>query len=389
MKKNPVLAAMAVLALALTGCGSGGGGGADAQDPAGPEDKVVVKDAAERTVELDAVPERIVLGESRMAYSTVFLEKDNPVDHVVAWGTDLQKNAPDLYGKLTEKFPRAEDIPTIGSAQKGDLTAENLLEHDPDVFVMSLDQYQASQGNGFADQLEKTGIPYVVTDFRQQPLQNTEVSVRALGQLMGRDEQAEKFIDYYRQRVDAVTDTVENAMEEPTTFLWRAAGIKACCSTFANSNYGAMIDRAGGKNLGDGLLDGDEGDLTPEEILKDQPDLVVATGGTWADLKGDDDAKTSFVPLGYGTDENQPRKGLEQLRQQPGFDHLEAAENGRLHGIYHQFYDSPYNFIAMEVLAKWQQPDEFQDLDPEQDFKQFHEEFMPWELTGNFWVDQQ
>lgn len=75
---------------------------------------------------------------------------------------------------------------------------------------------------------------------------------------------------------------------------------------------------------------------------------------------------------------------LRGLLRTPGFEELKAAKEGNLHGVYHQFYDSPYNVFALEAFAKWLHPEEFDDLDPEKDFADFHHNWLPFEYSGTF-----
>lgn len=351
------------------------------------DSKITITDIVDHTVEFDQVPERIILGESRAAYTLAFLNREDPLKGVVAWGKDLQKNAPDFYDKFVEKFPEANDIPTIGSLKKGDVTVENLLEFKPDVVVLTQDMYDVADSKGMIDKLDKAEVKWLVTDYRRHPVENTEATVEILGKLTGNEEAATEFINYYKEATGEVKTKVEGA-EKPSTFLWRAAGLLPCCATFKESNFATMIDMAGGANLGDELLpaDAQDGDLTPEQILASQPDHVVVTGGAWGDKELAEGAKTSFVELGYATDHDRAEQSLRDELQQPGFSELEAGKNGQMYGIYHQFYDSPYNFIAIRAFAKWQHPDEFADVDLEKEFKEFHEKFMPFDYSGTFFV---
>lgn len=376
-----------VTTIGLAGCSPSTDNGADAGKEEGKEATITITDIVDHTVEFDKVPEKIILGESRAAYTLAFLNKEDPLKGVVAWGKDLQKNAPDFYDKFVEKFPKAKDIPTIGSLKKGDVTVENLLEFDPDVVVLTQDMYDVAKSKGIIDKLDSSNVKWVVTDYRRHPVENTEKTVEILGKLTGNEENAKKFNEFYKKQTDAVEAGVKGA-EKPKTFLWRAAGLKACCATFKESNFGTMIDMAGGANLGDELLPADveDGDLTPEQILSSQPDLMVITGGAWGDKELDEGAKTSFVELGYATDKERAAQSVADELKQPGFSELKAGKEKKVYGIYHQFYDSPYNFIAIQAFAKWQHPDKFADLDLEKEFKEFHDEFMPFEYSGTFFV---
>ncbi len=380
-KAAAAVAAFTGAALLLAGCSAPGA----ASDESASGGEFTVTDVAGRTVSFDRRPERVILGEGRASFVTALLDKDNPTEHVVAWGGDLHSGAPSFEKKLFEAHPKAKDVPVIGNLAKGDVTVENLLAHDPDVVVMTLDHKKAAEKNGFLAKLDQAGLKYVFTDFRQKPLENTTASVRLLGRILDEDDAAERFAKFYDAKVADVTDRVKDVKDKPRTFVWRAAGLKDCCATVKNSNLGDLVNAAGGDNIGDGILDSESGDVTAEKVLAEEPDAIIATGGSWAP----DPEKPAVLPhveLGYGANDGTARKTLDGLTATPGFDHLRAPAEGNLHGLYHQFYDSPYNVFALQQIGAWLHPDKFKDVDPVADFAEFHREWLPFELTGTFFT---
>ncbi|MDK6382984.1 hypothetical protein QP127_24440, partial [Citrobacter freundii] len=80
--------------------------------------------------------------------------------------------------------------------------------------------------------------------------------------LLGREKQAEDFINYYEKKVNKVADRLAEKKPAPTpTFLWRAPGYFDCCSTFAKSNLAQIVNFAGGLNLGDEMIDAKQGQV--------------------------------------------------------------------------------------------------------------------------------
>ncbi|GAB3713730.1 ABC transporter substrate-binding protein [Mariniluteicoccus flavus] len=379
-----ILGLLLPLALLLAGCGLTAGGSSPAAPPA--DSGLVLTDVAGRRVTLPKRPERIVMGESRAVYATLILNKEDPLRGVVAWGTDLQRAAPDISARVHQHFPKAKDLPTIGSVYANDLSVEGLLAHHPDVLLFTLDAFRGAEKNGLVGQLDRAGLPFVVTDFRLDPLKNTAPSIRLLGAILGREAKAEEFLAWYAKQTDTVTTRGAQVNPRPSVFLWRAPGLAACCSTYGRANFGGMIDAAGGRNIGTGLLPGDEGVLTPEQVLAAAPESVIATGGEWGGQKLNEKAKTSYVRLSYDADPASARASVAALRAQPGFEHLGAYSSGRVHAIYHQFYDSPFNFVALQAFARWSQPQTFADLDPQRTWEEFHERFMPFRAEGTFLV---
>lgn len=352
-------------------------------------DKIVINDVMGRKVELDAYPQKVALSESRTAFVTLFLNKENPVEHVVAWGKDLQKNAPDVYSRLLKIAPDAEKIPVIGSFKKGDLTVEELVKYSPDMFILGKDAYEAAKKSSLLDQLESAHIPYVVTDFRDDPLKNTEISVRAIGQVFNKEENAEKFISFWHSKVDPLVEKGKtiDAKKGPKTFLWRAAGLSDPFRTYGTENFGMMLNTVGANNIGlEVLNNGGHGTITPEQLLSANPQVIIATGGQWQKHKRDDGSPSMSALVGYDTSKEEAEKTLAGLGSEAGVDQTDAFKNKDVHVIYHQFYDSPYNFAAFETFAKWANPDEFKDLDPDATWKEFHDKFMPFPVEGVFWA---
>ncbi|TIU90860.1 MAG: ABC transporter substrate-binding protein, partial [Mesorhizobium sp.] len=54
-----------------------------------------------------------------------------------------------------------------------------------------------------------------------------------------------------------------------------------------------------------------------------------------------------------------------------------AQKTRNFHGIWHQFYNNPYEFVAVQQLAKWFHPNLFDDLDPDATFAEYHRRFLP------------
>ena len=375
---------IAVLGLAGCSSDSSGNDAAGSNEGSG-ETALTVTDAAGRTVDFDKQPERILLAEGRGIFATSILQ-DNPFDKVVAYGDDFEKAAPAMREKILEKFPEAKDLPQIGSLQKGDATVENLLAQKPDVVMMTLDQKKVAEQNGFLADMDAVGLKYVFTDFRQDPLNNTEVSMKLFGDIFGASDRAESYNKFWSEKVGDITDRVGETTEKPKTVVWMAAGFMDCCTIAGDANLGKLVDAAGGHNVGPEILGTDETEITPEKLVEVNPDKLIVTGGEWARDPQKADA-FSHVELGYQADEAAARESFGGPLRGPGMEQLTAPKEGDFFAVYHQFYDSPYNVFALEAFAKWLHPEEFGDLDPAKDFEDFHAEWMPIDYSGTFFLD--
>ena len=347
-------------------------------------DPVVLKDVTGRQVEVDVPVEHVILGEGRQIYFLAALDKDNPFQHVVGWRDDLPKADPESYAAYLAKYPDIAKLPTFGGMKDGTFDIEQAVALKPDVILMNVDAKTATEEAGYIEKLAKVGIPLVYVDFREKPMENTEPSMRIMGQLMGKQQVAEDFIAFRADAIKRVTDVLAKSdAKKPLVFMERAGGYSDdCCMSFGNENFGRMVELAGGINLAKDIIPGTFGTVNPEQIIASNPDQVIITGGMWEGYV----PGGAWVGVGYGADSAEAQRKLENLTKRPAFTGIKAVKDGNVHAIWHQFYNNPYQFVAIQQIAKWLHPDLFQDLDPEATFKDLHARFLPLDYKPGYFV---
>jgi iron complex transport system substrate-binding protein len=347
-------------------------------------DPVVVKDVTGRDVEVNVPVKHVILGEGRQIYFLAALDKEDPFQHVVGWRDDLPKADPESYAAYLEKYPDIAKLPTFGGMKDGTFDIEQAVALKPDVILMNIDAKTATEEAGYIEKLAKVGIPLVYIDFREKPMENTEPSMRIMGTLMGKEKVAEDFIAFRADAIKKVTDTLEkNNPAKPVVFVERAGGYSDdCCMSFGNENFGKMVELAGGTNMAKDIIPGTFGAVNPEQIIASNPDQVIVTGGMWEGYV----PGGNWVGVGYGADVVEARRKLENLTKRPAFTGIKAVKDGNVHAIWHQFYNNPYQFVAIQQIAKWLHPDLFRDLDPEATFKELHARFLPLDYKPGYFV---
>lgn len=347
-------------------------------------DDITITDIAGRTITLNAPAERVILGEGRQVYLLGILEPDAPFQHVVGWRADFSEADPDNYARYAERFPEMEALPTFGGFKDGTFDVEQAAALNPDVVLMNIEAKSATEDAAYDDKLAQLGIPIIYVDFREDPLENTIPSMRIIGQIMGEEERAEAFIAFAEAELAKVTDVIAEANpERPKVFIDRAGGYSdECCMSFGPANFGEYVALAGGNNIADGIIPASFGNLNPEQIIAANPDHVIVTGGNWdAYVPGG-----AWVGMGPGADMQRARTKLEALTQRTAMTGIEAVETGNFHAIWHQFYNSPYYFVAIQQLAKWLHPELFEELNPEVTMQELHERFLPIDYEPGYWV---
>ncbi len=342
-----------------------------------------VTDLAGRTLTVDAPVERVILSEGRQLYVVATLDTEDPFKRVIGWRDDLKRADLNGYNQYLDKFPAAADIPIFGNANSGGFSAEQAVALNPDLVVLHLGALKPANESGLLEQLEAAGIPAVFIDFRERPLENTIPSTLLLGRLFGKEERAQEVVSFYLGAMNQVYSRVEDFEEKPTVFVERSAGTRdECCRTWGRESLGLLVERAGGINIGSDLLPGATGTISAEKVLSADPEVAIMTGTNWSLIYPDNTA----VSLGADSDGAAAIDQLKGLADRTAYATTAAVKNGRFHGIWHQFYNSPYHFVALQVFAKWLHPDAFADLDPDAVFAEFHERFLPVEYKSGYWA---
>lgn len=349
---------------------------------AAPE-QVSFKDVAERDVRIHRPLRRVLLGDGTLAYVLAVLLPDRPFADVVGWGENFKAADLDGYRAFLRKFPELDRIPSFPAATLDSIGSELAISLAPDVVIMNLSSKAAVESSGLQARLTQVGIPIVFVDFRTRMFDNTVRSLQILGALLGRSERADEFLRYRKEQIERVTLPLEGVRTRPRVMVERAAGLyDDCCLTYGEGNFGELVTVAGGDNLGSQFLRSTFGTLHPEQVIASDPDVILVTGANWSLYSPAGD----WVNLGPGADPVEGLARLRRLMRRPAYRSLSAVEAGRVHAIWHPFYDNPYYFVALQRIAKWLHPELFASLDPDATFREFHARFLPVPYQPGYWL---
>lgn len=343
-------------------------------------------DVAGRTVTVPDQVNRILLGEGRFIPALGILLED-PVSPVVATLADFERFDGPSYAQYRERFPDIDAIPRVGAASADSFNLEQAITLQPDVALFALHGHGPSLDNtALIRRLEAAGIPVVFIDFRKAPLENTLPSIKVLGQLLDRPERARAFSEFYADAMAQVQEALpDNTDRNPRLFLHSRVGLTdQCCETMAHGMLGNFVDEAGGQNIAKPLLPGVSGVLNPELLLSQPLDVYVATA---IGSQTEPEQYPGSVALGPGTSADFARDSLREAIEQQNLTSLGPVREGRAHGIWHHFYNHPFNVVAVQVFARWLYPDQMQAVDPQQTLDSLFQRFQPVPLEGTYWVD--
>lgn len=329
----------------------------------------------------------IILGESRFIPALGIVVEDAGISRIKGMQADLKQYDPATWAVYAQRFPAIEKIPLVGKGEASSFSVEKTISLMPDVAIFGISGHGPSpHDKEMLNQLEAAGIPVVFIDFREAPLEHTQKSVRILGQLFGNEKAAEDFSERYEKTLNLVRERVKTIPEEkrPSVFLHSKVGLfPECCETMGSTMLGILLEEAGGQHIGAELIPGNVGNVNIEHLLTHEPDKYLATAIGSATQNG---AASPFVMLGPDVNETQARDSLKRAADSMAVRNLSAVQDGNMFGVWHHFYNSPFNVTALAALALWLHPDVFNDLDAQALLRDFYRDFQPVPFQGVYWV---
>ncbi|CAI0871177.1 ferrichrome/ferrioxamine B periplasmic transporter [Serratia liquefaciens] len=333
---------------------------------------LTLTDTSGQSLTIKQEPKRIVVQDGRDILTLALLDRADPFARLVAWNNLLKKSDGETWKILRNKWPEADGIIDMGFSDKGEVNLESVIAKQPDLMVAQLRSKPSLSQTGVLDKLKALNIPVLFIDTMLKPVENTPKSITLLGETLNRESEAKQYTDFYQQHYQNILDKTKAVEPKPLVFIEAKAGLnglESCCFTHSHVGWGGMIEAVGARNLGSALLPGATGDVSLEKVISMKPDAYIVSGSQWA-------TKTNAaVPFGYGVTQQQVDDAFNRMKQRPGFAQVTAVKEGRFYGIYHNFYNHPYNIVGLEYLAKFIYPNQFKELDPAKTYSEILSRF--------------
>lgn len=339
---------------------------------------ITVKDIVGRTVTLKAPAKRVILGEGRSLISLSLLHP-RPTQLVAGWTGDFKKSGGLLYDEYVKRFPEITKIPTIGVSGKETVSTEKIISLRPDLAIFGAGSHGPdAKSVDVIRQLEAAGVPIVFIDFRLHPLENTIPSMRILGKVLGREKQANDYLEFYEQKKKEIIAKLpkQSSAKPPKVYMEMIRGVAV--GSPGKGNLGEFINFAKGHNIGADIIPGEVGSLNMEFVIQQQPDVYIATGIALPGEQG--------LEIGYGISEDRAKSSLQKLASRSVVRSLNAVQAKNVYGMWHIFYDSPLNILALEAIAKWIHPASFDANNPAKTLNQINEQFLAVPFKGTYFT---
>lgn len=345
------------------------------------------RDLAQQQIHINRPIHKVILANGNLAYAVAVVNpKNKPFNLVQAWGDGFKVADYTGYQAYQQRFPELNTIYTFKDNDVSNINLEKIIALKPDVVIFNLSSKSTVDQSNFPKYLTKLNIALVYVDFSLDNAKNTAPSMQILGQIFAQPEKAQQFNRFRQQQLNLITAQLVKRSpphKPPQVFIERAAGLyEQCCLSYGRHNLGQLVQQLGGENIAEQWIKG-YGIVHPEQLMTSHPDIIIMTGADWTFYS----PQGQWINLGPGINIEHSRQRMRQLLQRPAYKYLTATRQQRVYALWHPFYDSPYQFIAMQQIAKWLYPDIFHNLNPEQNFKQLHQQFLPINYQAGYWFN--
>lgn len=363
-----LLALLLPLAMLLSGCAQSAGpaasaeavptqeaaGAETAQDAVAPPEEAApqereITDMAGRTM---TVPLEIESVFSTGPVAAIYLYTLVP-DKLLGWNyalNDIEKSI------ILEQY---HDLPNFGQGDA--VNYEAVIAAGPTIAlnVTSINDGSIDASDALAEQL---GVPVVMVS---SDLLDAPAVYRFMGELFGVEEQAEALAAYAEETFNAISGL--DIPDAEKVRIYYGNGEDSLETAPAGSSHGQIIDLVNAVNVADlELGDGSRVQISAEQLLAWDPDVIIVNGEPKADMTGS--------------------AAAEAILADPLFATLKAVQNGAVYGTPNAPFSwvdrppGPNRIVGMRWLSGLIYP-EYLDYDVDEAVREFFQLFYHVELT--------
>ncbi|HJH31116.1 MAG TPA: hypothetical protein C5S50_02770 [Methanosarcinaceae archaeon] len=310
----------------------------------GKENELTFIDAAENTATVKMPIERMVILNTDFAEAIAVIDER---DKVVGVTHSMIEN--------NRFFPQLSTVTDVGGWSAPDI--ETILSCDPDTVCV----YAKWPGAEKLDDKLPGNMNIVRLDFYKA--ETLRIEMIKLGYLLDKRERTGEYITWHDRYVDAINKKISEIQDNEKVRVFIDSGGGKTFGRKAYSTGTGMHDLcvlAGGVNIAEGYVE-NYADVETEWILTQDPDVIAGLS-----YKG-----------GYETNNNTLMKAhYNEILSLPGFEHVAASQNDRVHIISNAFAFAPHYPAALATMAKWFYPETFDDLNPEAIHQEYIDTFI-------------
>lgn len=308
---------------------------------------ITIVDQLGKTIELDGVPERVVT--TIMPFPYIFYAVVGNNDNLV--GCNPSSIVAYNDSALKYMYPELADASTDFVDTSFVVNVEELIKLQPDVV------FQWNYMDDEIKKMEDAGIKVIALQYGS--IEDLETWIQIIATMMGKEERGQELIQYFHESVDEVDAAFADLSEEDySNVLILSDDMKVTGTGF--SSY--WLEHSGAVNPA-GDLSGEALNINMEQVYEWNPSIIYI--GNFTDL--------------------QPSDLLENKLEGEDWSVVDAVQNGQVYKIPIGGYrwDPPgvETPLMIKWLAKIQHPEAFEDMDMNEEVREFYETVYDFELT--------
>ncbi len=285
-----------------------------------------------------------------------------PVRRIVAQNSDAlealrilkaQDRIVGVYAEILREpafWAECTELPKTGGWRTPNLEA--IANLDPDLVLV----YSRHPGEEFEQKLGALGIAVLRLDLYKPA--TLEKEIRELGRVLGKENEAQAFLDWHSSHLTLIHDRIATASHHPKVYVESYFEL----STVGPGSGGHDICLlAGGRNIA-GDMELPYPKVTSEWVVTQNPDVIV---------------KAASYGNGYQADNAEKFNALRNsIMARPVWSSISAVQTGRVHVMDSAIWAGPRSIIGVAWLARWFYPKQFDDIKPERWHAEYLERFQ-------------
>lgn len=335
------------------GCTSGG-------SPQAPEPPATVKltDNMGRQVEL---PHPVKTAVVANRYNSELIRACGAIDRVIA--VDMNTAQDREYWGMFD----TENV--IGKGQT-ELNYEKIIALEPQVLILP--------DNGSVDEAEEKLAPFGIKVFVISGYDTADFAnqCKNIGVMFGVEDSAQKFYDYFHKIETYIATQLK---DQPKRSIYLETTTDYSTVIPGNAFYGMSVASGAYNIFSENIASVNASKVDPEQIITRQPQYIIKVITPAQALQG--------TGLYYPPQKQQFIDKIAEIKARPGWDEIPAVKNNDIYLMTQFSHGGASKLVGAAYIAKWVYPDLLPDLNPDEVFRAWMEDFQGFKnIEGHFYA---
>ena len=320
-------------------------------------DTITLTDNMGREVELPHPVETAVVANR---YNSELIRACGAIDRVIAVDTNTAQDR-EYWGMF--------DLENVIGKGQTELNYEKIVELNPQVLILP--------DNGSVDEAEAKLSPFGIKVFVISGYDTADFKNQCenIGVMFGVEESAQKFYNYFNDIQTYITTQLEG---QPQRTMYLETTTDYSTVVPGNAFYGMSVASHAYNIFSDNLESINASEVDPEEVITRQPDVIVKIITPAQALQG--------TGLYYPPEKQQFVDTVAAIKARPGWDEITAVKNNDIFMMTQFSHGGASKLVGAAYIAKWVYPDLLPDLNPDEVFRAWMEDFQGFKnIEGHFY----